>query len=68
MLIGSLGVDDARKIVDLKVFAVTAVFSVLAYLWLVVILVFISPDIVDIWEGAPRPRRSRQLMRLVQLL
>lgn len=47
----AIGPDDARKIIDLKVFAVTAVFSVLAYLWLVVILVFITPDIVDIWEA-----------------
>merc|ERR1719335_849171 len=43
--------DGVRYIKDTAVFAVTASFSVFAYLWLVVILMLITPDIVDIWEG-----------------
>jgi len=41
-----------RKIKDLPAFYVTALFSVLAYLWLVVILSLISKDMVEIWEAA----------------
>jgi solute carrier family 8 (sodium/calcium exchanger) len=43
--------DGVRQIKDTGVFAVTASFSVFAYVWLVVILMLISPDVVDIWEG-----------------
>lgn len=42
---------EKRIIKDTSVFAVTASFSVFAYLWLVVILMFSSPDVVEIWEG-----------------
>jgi solute carrier family 8 (sodium/calcium exchanger) len=42
---------EVRIIKDTSVFAVTASFSVFAYLWLVVILMMITPDMVDIWEG-----------------
>merc|ERR1719428_1516799 len=43
--------DGVRFIKDTSVFAVTASFSVFAYLWLVVILMLISPDVVEVWEG-----------------
>merc|ERR1719428_2583168 len=43
--------DGIRYIKDTSVFAVTASFSVFAYLWLVVILMLSTPNIVDIWEG-----------------
>eukprot|EP00927_Polykrikos_kofoidii_P003541 TRINITY_DN11417_c0_g1_i1.p1 TRINITY_DN11417_c0_g1~~TRINITY_DN11417_c0_g1_i1.p1 ORF type:complete len:1139 (+),score=181.25 TRINITY_DN11417_c0_g1_i1:127-3543(+) len=42
---------EARKIRVLSVFYVTMVFSVLAYLWLVVILTVFSPDTVDVFEA-----------------
>lgn len=42
---------ESRKIKDTSVFAVTATFSVFAYLWLVVILMLSSPNVVEIWEG-----------------
>lgn len=42
---------ELRKIKDTSVFAVTATFSVTAYLWLIVILQLFSPDIVEPWEG-----------------
>ena len=35
----------------LQVFAVTAVFSVVAYLWLLIIVVVVSPGEVHIWEA-----------------
>jgi len=42
---------EFRKIKDMGVFACTAVFSVFAYIWLLIILVGISPDVVEWWEG-----------------
>lgn len=42
---------EKRKIADLKVFAITAVFSVVSYLWLLIILVAWTPDIVTVEEG-----------------
>ena len=47
---------ETRKIKELPVFYITAIFSVAAYLWLIVILQLNTPNIVDIWEvRAPRP-------------
>jgi solute carrier family 8 (sodium/calcium exchanger) len=43
--------DGVRYIKDTSVFAITASFSVFAYVWLVVILMLTSSDVVDIWEG-----------------
>ncbi|CAL4130051.1 unnamed protein product [Meganyctiphanes norvegica] len=42
---------EVRRIKDLKVFAVTATFSVVAYIWLMIILVVSSKDVVDLWEA-----------------
>jgi solute carrier family 8 (sodium/calcium exchanger) len=42
---------EVRRIRDTSVFAVTATFSIFAYLWMIVILTLNTPDIVDIWEG-----------------
>jgi solute carrier family 8 (sodium/calcium exchanger) len=33
------------------VFSVTSVFSVFAYIWLLVMLKFISPNVIDLWEA-----------------
>jgi len=33
------------------VFYITATFSVFAYVWLIVILMVTSPDVVEVWEG-----------------
>lgn len=43
--------DEIRQVEDLQAFFITAAFSILAYCWLVVILVICSPDIVDLWEA-----------------
>jgi len=43
--------DEVRKIKHLRVFIVTATWSVFAYIWLYVILGFFSYGIVEVWEG-----------------
>ena len=42
---------EVRRIKHIKVFAVTSVFSVVAYIWLIIILIVVSPDYVDVWEA-----------------
>jgi len=43
--------DEVRKIKHLRVFIITATWSVFAYIWLYVILGPISRGIVESWEG-----------------
>ncbi|KAI5642811.1 calx-beta domain-containing protein [Phthorimaea operculella] len=43
---------EVRKIKHLRVFIVTATWSIFAYVWLYLILAVISPSEVEIWEGA----------------
>jgi len=43
--------DEVRKIKHLRVFFVTATWSVFAYIWLYLILGTISPGKVEVWEG-----------------
>jgi len=45
------GVGGIRRIQQMGVYALTAVFSVFAYLWLIVILQGNTPEVIDIWEG-----------------
>jgi len=42
---------EMREINDTGVFMVTAFFSIFAYLWLYLIVIIITPDVIDIWEG-----------------
>lgn len=42
---------EHRKVKHLRVFFVTAAWSIFAYLWLYLILAVISPGVVDVWEG-----------------
>ncbi|KAI5707079.1 hypothetical protein M8J76_002761 [Diaphorina citri] len=42
---------EVRKIKHLRVFFVTATWSVFAYIWLYAILAVFSPGIVEVWEG-----------------
>ena len=42
---------ETRKIDDLNVYYVTAFFSIFAYLWLIIVLVLITPNQVDLWEA-----------------
>ncbi|XP_048209013.1 sodium/calcium exchanger 1 isoform X1 [Perognathus longimembris pacificus] len=42
---------ENRKIKHLRVFFVTAAWSIFAYTWLYIILSVISPGVVEVWEG-----------------
>ncbi|XP_030642081.1 sodium/calcium exchanger 1b isoform X10 [Chanos chanos] len=42
---------EHRKVKHLRVFFVTAAWSIFAYLWLYLILAVISPGVVQVWEG-----------------
>nr|XP_056709909.1 sodium/calcium exchanger 1 isoform X3 [Euleptes europaea] len=42
---------EIRKIKHLRVFFVTAAWSIFAYTWLYLILSVISPNVVEVWEG-----------------
>ncbi|KAM3624595.1 uncharacterized protein V6R79_025334 [Siganus canaliculatus] len=42
---------ETRKVKHLRVFFVTAAWSVFAYTWLYLILAVITPGVVQIWEG-----------------
>lgn len=43
--------SEVRVIKSVKVFFITAFSCVFAYLWLIVILIGISPNYIDIWEA-----------------
>ncbi|PIO66666.1 Calx-beta domain protein, partial [Teladorsagia circumcincta] len=49
MAVASPGV---KRIQMFKVFIITAFFGTFAYIWLLVILILISPDVVEVWEAA----------------
>ncbi|XP_067672018.1 sodium/calcium exchanger 2-like [Haliotis asinina] len=51
MCIVAVPAAEKRLIKNVKVFAVTSIFSLFAYLWLLVILIGITPDYVDLWEA-----------------
>ncbi|GCC27800.1 hypothetical protein chiPu_0006226 [Chiloscyllium punctatum] len=42
---------ESRKIKHLRVFFVTAAWSIFAYIWLYMILAVFSPGVVQVWEG-----------------
>jgi len=42
---------ETRLIADLVVYGITAVSSLFAYIWLLIILQIITPNKVDVWEG-----------------
>ncbi|KAM5292751.1 sodium/calcium exchanger 1 isoform 10-T10 [Ctenodactylus gundi] len=42
---------ETRRIKHLRVFFVTAAWSIFAYTWLYIILSVISPGVVEVWEG-----------------
>jgi len=41
-----------KKIEQTQVYAITATFSILAYVWLVIVLMVSTPDMVTLWEAA----------------
>jgi len=46
-----LPAGEKRTLKQLNVFYCTAFFSVLAYIWLYLMVVVISPEVIDVWEG-----------------
>lgn len=42
---------EIRKIKTVSVYSITATFSIGAYVWLVIIVSFISKDVIEIWEA-----------------
>uniref|UniRef100_A0A7D9NLV5 Solute carrier family 8 (sodium/calcium exchanger), member 3 n=1 Tax=Xenopus tropicalis TaxID=8364 RepID=A0A7D9NLV5_XENTR len=42
---------EVRKVKHLRVFFVTAAWSIFAYIWLYMILAVFSPGVVQVWEG-----------------
>ncbi|XP_073689875.1 sodium/calcium exchanger 3 isoform X3 [Garra rufa] len=42
---------EVRKVKHLRVFFVTAAWSMFAYIWLYMILAVFSPNVVQVWEG-----------------
>jgi len=42
---------QVRFIKETTVYICTAIWSVFAYLWLIVILLLVSPHVVEVWEG-----------------
>eukprot|EP00913_Durusdinium_trenchii_P000700 g652.t1 len=47
----SIPTGQVRCVQETNVYIVTAIFSILAYVWLIVILDWISPNVVEIWEA-----------------
>jgi hypothetical protein len=47
----ALPAGEGRRIAELDVFFVTALSSLFAYIWLLIILQYSSPDIVTVLEG-----------------
>jgi len=47
----SIPSPETRAVKEVKVFFVTAFTCVMAYVWLAIVLLVISPDVVEIWEA-----------------
>ncbi len=43
--------SESRRISEILVFIVTSISSVLAYIWLLLILKVLSPNVIEIWEA-----------------
>ena len=42
---------ETKRIAQYSVFIVTCAFSCFAYIWLLLVLVVFSPDVIEVWEG-----------------
>ncbi|CAM9547412.1 unnamed protein product, partial [Chrysoparadoxa australica] len=49
--ISAIAAPDVRKIQDMNVFTITASSSIFAYVWLLIILQGITPNVVTLWEA-----------------
>lgn len=50
--INAIPAGESRQIKQRGVYAITALFSIFAYVWLLFIVAFISKDEIELWEGA----------------
>jgi solute carrier family 8 (sodium/calcium exchanger) len=51
LCISTIPSGESRMILGTKVYACTASFSILAYVWLYIVLAVVSKDIVELWEA-----------------
>jgi len=49
--IAGVPTGEIRRIKAFPVFIITSFFSVFAYIWIVIVLVVSTPDVVDLWEA-----------------
>lgn len=49
--IASIPMGEVRKLANIRVYSVTTFFSLFAYVWLILVLVVVTPDVVDLWEA-----------------
>lgn len=47
----SIPKGEVRRIKNIKVFAITSFSSMFAYIWLLIVLLLSSPEVVDLWEA-----------------
>ncbi|XP_053387424.1 sodium/calcium exchanger 3-like isoform X2 [Mercenaria mercenaria] len=47
----SIPMGESRKLANIRVYSVTTFFSLFAYVWLILVLLVITPDVVDLWEA-----------------
>jgi len=51
MVKNGTAVTELRTIEEFGVYAITAVASLFAYFWMIIVLQFVSSDVVDMWEA-----------------
>ncbi|XP_071964302.1 sodium/calcium exchanger 3-like isoform X2 [Antedon mediterranea] len=49
--VASVPSPQTKRINDFGVFMLTAVWSIFAYIWMLVVLMLITPGIIDLWEA-----------------
>ncbi|XP_033124004.1 sodium/calcium exchanger 2-like isoform X2 [Anneissia japonica] len=49
--IASVPSPETKKVKDFGVFMLTAVWSIFAYIWLLIVLLWITPQQIDMWEA-----------------
>uniref|UniRef100_A0A8D8M8W6 Sodium/calcium exchanger 3 n=1 Tax=Cacopsylla melanoneura TaxID=428564 RepID=A0A8D8M8W6_9HEMI len=47
----ALPLPEAKRVHRIKVFSIIALFTLLAFLWLHIILSVITPDVIELWEA-----------------
>ncbi|XP_067671459.1 sodium/calcium exchanger 2-like [Haliotis asinina] len=47
----SIPKGEVRRIKNIKVFAITSFSSMFAYIWLLIVLLLVTPEVVDLWEA-----------------